>query len=138
MAVAWDQSLSTGVAKIDRQHQELIANINSLLEAMRSGRGRDEIGKLIAFLSDYVVKHFADEEAEMDRVKCPVAVANRIAHQKFMTRFKEIQERFNKDGATPKLVIDVQQAVLDWFIAHIRGIDTKLASSAKVKVGVGS
>ncbi len=138
MPVTWDVSLSTGVAKIDRQHQELITKINSLLEAMRSGRGRDEIASLIAFLSDYVVKHFADEEAEMDRVKCPVAAANRIAHQKFMTRFKEIQERFNRDGATPKLVIDVQQAVLDWFIAHIRSIDTKLASSRKSKVITGA
>jgi len=138
MPVNWDLTMATGVAKIDQQHQELIAKLNSLLEAMQKGRGKDEIGKLIAFLGEYVKKHFADEEAEMERVKCPAAVANRIAHQQFIKRFGDIRDRFNKDGTSPKLIIDVQQALLDWFIAHIRSIDTKLALSKKPKVGVGA
>lgn len=138
MPVTWDLTMATGVAQIDEQHRELIARLNTLLEAMQKGRGKDEIGKLIAFLADYVNKHFADEEAEMERVKCPAAVANRIAHQQFVKRFTEIRDRFNKDGTSPKLIIDVQQALLDWFVAHIRTIDTKLASSKRPKVSVGA
>lgn len=135
MPVTWDITMSTGVAKIDHQHQELIGKLNALLEAMQKGRGKDEIGKLITFLGEYVNKHFSDEEAEMERVKCPVATANRIAHQQFVKRFTEIRDRFQKDGVSPKLVIDVQQALLDWFIAHIRSIDTKLAVATKAKAG---
>jgi hemerythrin len=133
MPLTWDVTMSTGVAKIDHQHQELISKLNALLEAMQKGKGKDEIGKLIAFLGEYVVKHFSDEEAEMERLKCPVATANRIAHQQFVKKFTEIRDRFHKDGVSPKLVIDVQQALLDWFIAHIRSIDTKLALAAKSK-----
>lgn len=136
MPIVWDVTMSTGVAKIDQQHQELISKLNGLLEAMRKGRGKDEIGKLIAYLGEYVVKHFSDEEAEMERVKCPAATANRIAHQQFVKRFTEIRNRFDKDGVSPKLIIDVQQALLDWFVAHIRSIDTKLALTVKDKVGV--
>jgi len=137
MPVTWDITMATGVAKIDQQHQELIARLNTLLEAMQKGRGKDEIGKLIAFLGDYVNKHFADEEAEMERCKCPAAIANRIAHQNFIKRFTEFRDRFNKEGVSPRIVIDVQKTLIDWVVMHIRGVDTKLATSTKQKAPAG-
>ncbi|HPZ82341.1 MAG TPA: hemerythrin domain-containing protein, partial [Thermogutta sp.] len=83
MTLVWDTTMSTGIPRIDAQHQELIRKLNGLLHAMQKGRGKEEIEKLLDFLAEYVIKHFSDEEAEMERVNCPAAIANRIAHQHF-------------------------------------------------------
>lgn len=137
MVVVWDMTMSTGIPRIDSQHQELIRKLNQLLDAMQKGRGKEEIEKLLGFLGEYVIKHFSDEEAEMERFKCPAAIANRIAHQNFIKRFTEFRDRFNKEGASPRIVIDVQKTLIDWVVMHIRGVDTKLAASAKQKAAAG-
>ncbi len=131
MTIVWDMTMSTGIPRIDSQHQELIRKLNGLLDAMQKGRGKDEIEKLLDFLAEYVIKHFSDEEAEMERVGCPAAIANRIAHQHFIKRFTDFRERFKKEGASPRIVIDVQKTLMDWVVMHIRGVDTKLAVSVK-------
>lgn len=137
MALTWDVTMSTGIPRIDSQHQELIRKLNALLDAMQKGRGKEEIAKLLGFLGEYVIKHFSDEEAEMERLKCPAAVTNRIAHQQFIKRFTEFRDRFEKEGASPRIVIDVQKSLMDWVVMHIRGVDSKLAASVKQKVGTG-
>jgi hemerythrin len=130
--------MSTGIARIDNQHQELIRKLNALLDAMQKGRGKEEIAKLLGFLGEYVIKHFSDEEAEMERLQCPAAVANRIAHQQFIKRFTDFRNRFEKEGAGPRIIIEVQKSLVDWVVMHIRGVDTKLAASVKQKVASGT
>lgn len=129
MTLVWDRSMTTGVMRVDLQHQELIRKVNGLLAAMRSGKGAEEISKLLGFLGEYVIKHFSDEEAEFERLKCPAAMANRIAHQQFIRRFQEYQKRFEKEGPTPTLILDMQKNLADWVVRHIKETDTKLAAS---------
>lgn len=138
MPLTWDVTMSTGIARIDNQHQELIRKLNALLDAMQKGRGKEEIAKLLGFLGEYVIKHFSDEEAEMERLQCPAAVANRIAHQQFIKRFTDFRNRFEKEGAGPRIIIEVQKSLVDWVVMHIRGVDTKLAASVKQKVASGT
>lgn len=137
MAISWDITMSTGIPRIDSQHQELIRKLNALLDAMQKGRGKEEIGKLLGFLGEYAIKHFSDEEAEMERLQCPAAVANRIAHQQFIKRFTEFRDRFNQEGASPRIIIEVQKSLVDWVVMHIRGVDTKLAATVKQKARTG-
>lgn len=65
MAIEWTQDLSTGSDEIDNQHKELFRRINSLLDACNQGKGREEIGKTVQFLEDYVITHFSAEEEYM-------------------------------------------------------------------------
>ena len=128
MALTWDTSMTTGIPRIDTQHRELIAQIKSLVEAMREGQGKSELGKMFGFLGEYVIKHFSDEEAEMERFKCPVAATNRIAHRQFAKKFSELQARFEQEGPTSAMVLEVQRALADWIVMHIKTVDTKLAA----------
>lgn len=61
----YDDSLSTGVRSIDDQHKELFDKINNLLAACREGKGKEEVAKVMKFLSDYVIDHFGTEEGYM-------------------------------------------------------------------------
>ena len=62
MAIEWRESLATGHEEIDNQHKELFKRFNNLLTACNKGKGNEEVGNLLKFLSDYVVSHFAAEE----------------------------------------------------------------------------
>ena len=134
MAVAWDKSMATGVAEVDQQHQEIIRQINALGTAMNSGKGRDEIGRLLDFLGKYAVDHFAKEEAHMARYRCPMAEANKAAHRAFVARFGELRKQFSAEGAKPTLAIDIYTELTTWLVKHIRGIDAKMAAYVVDKI----
>lgn len=129
MAVTWDPTMATGVPSVDEQHKELFRQVAALSDAMSQGRGRDEIKPILQFLADYVVKHFAEEEAYMEQHHCPVAAANKAAHRDFLQQLKLFQERFNTQGVGPSLVLDLHDVVSQWLVKHIHGIDKQLSSS---------
>lgn len=127
MAVVWNNSLATGVPEVDRQHQELIHQLNRLGEAMSQGKGRDELAKILDFLADYVVRHFAAEERHMDQLNCPAAEANREAHRQFLTTFKTLRARFDAAGAQSTLVLEIHGTLSKWLVEHITKIDKQLS-----------
>ena len=49
MQMQWSEKLTVGVDVIDNQHKGIISRINSLLNAMSQGKGRDEVGKVLTF-----------------------------------------------------------------------------------------
>lgn len=122
----WNESLRCGVIEVDNQHKELFRKIDGLQHAMSQGKGRQEIARLLDFLSDYVVRHFAAEERQMDSLQCPVAEANKLAHAEFLEVFKSLQRRFEEAGATPSLVLEIKDTLSRWLVDHISRIDTKL------------
>lgn len=133
-SITWDEkSMSSGVATIDQQHKELINMLNAFLTASASGKGRDDLGKMIKFLGDYAVKHFAHEEKVMADHKCPFAQQNKDAHAAFLKDFTALGQKFEKEGPSLSFVMEVQQKVLTWLNNHIRGCDAKLRQCATVK-----
>jgi hemerythrin-like metal-binding protein len=125
-AFVWDESLATGDAKVDEQHRELIRQINALIRAMSEGHGRQEIKKLLDFLSDYVIHHFHWEESCMEKHRCPLAAVNQRAHTTFVERFQAICLRYETEGPSSDLVLQIRRELGDWLVNHIRKIDTSL------------
>jgi hemerythrin len=137
----WNPSLATGVAKVDAQHKELFRQVGLLGEAMLRGQGRQEIGKILDFLGKYVVEHFAEEERCMEEYCCPAAAANKQAHAQLLATFGTLKAQFDREGATPTLVLDIQRKLNDWLVQHIERIDKQLAGCAargKALVGQGA
>ena len=133
MSVSWNESLSTGVPEVDNQHKELFRQLESLSQAMSKGQGRDEIGKILDFLGDYVVRHFAAEEKHMDRLACAAADANKQAHRKFLALFRQLRRRFAEAGASTTLVLEINNTLSDWLVEHISKIDTQLKACGSKK-----
>jgi hemerythrin len=131
MTMGWDASMTTGVILVDNEHQELFRQVDNLNKAMLEGKGRDEIGKLLNFLGDYVAKHFAHEEQAMDQYRCPAEVANKAAHNQFIAKFKELKTRFDSAGANSALTIEIHDTLRNWLVQHIRQIDTQLLPCTK-------
>jgi hemerythrin len=64
MGIPWTDSLAVGIPEIDQQHQELFLRLERLLRGIVGGE-REEVGRLLEFLGDYVVRHFGAEERWM-------------------------------------------------------------------------
>jgi hemerythrin len=121
--IQWSQDLSVNVSEIDVQHQQLVKMINNLDDAMRQGKGKEVLGKIISGLVSYTVSHFGKEEKYFDQFGYPEASAHKAAHASFISKVTE----FKKDFETGKLGISIQvmQFLSDWLKEHIKVVDKK-------------
>ena len=126
--ITWDDSMETGVRKINLQHQKLINKYNELYEAVSTGRGRAVIGDILDFLQFYVVWHFGEEEECMESYRCPVAQANKHAHDQFVARFDQFYTDWQVASLNADEVQDACNELGNWIENHLRRIDSQLSS----------
>lgn len=128
MLIEWNDDLTTGNKIIDEQHRELLARFNTLLTACNQGKGKDEVKGLLQFLGEYVKSHFAMEERLQQQYSYPEYFSHRAEHEGFIGNLKRLTDQFSEEGATLLLVIQTNQAMVEWLIRHINGTDKKLAA----------
>ncbi|MDA8098400.1 MAG: bacteriohemerythrin [Nitrospiraceae bacterium] len=135
MTFTWTEELATEVAEIDSQHQELFRRVNGILEACREKKGRQEIGKFIEFLEDYVDEHFAGEERRMLAVGYPALSSHRAEHRDFTRQLSEIKKEFTTYGSGINVVLMAVRASGDWLVNHIRKTDRAMAARLRERSG---
>jgi hemerythrin len=133
MSIKWTSDLATGIAIIDKQHQELFVKVNNLIEAMSKGKGKDELGNTIKFLGDYVLFHFSAEERIMQDNKYPSLPEHKELHKLFVDDFLKMKKEFSSEGASSFLSIEIQSRIGDWLINHIGKVDKKFGEFLKDK-----
>ncbi|MCB1955866.1 MAG: diguanylate cyclase [Rhodocyclaceae bacterium] len=84
--LVWKEAFRCGHAVIDRQHEQLFRRANELLEAVLSGRPKDELLLVVEKLVGEVGKHFADEEWILDALAFSGLQAHRVEHAGLMSR----------------------------------------------------
>jgi hemerythrin len=122
----WTPDLATGSTDIDKQHKQLIAAVNSLFNAQRSGQGKHEVTRTLTFLLEYTNKHFADEEALQEKYKYP----DRAAHMKIHNEFKAIAQELAQEYRSKPSEAHINHicsVIGRWVIHHIKGEDCKMA-----------
>ena len=122
----WEAAMETGIATVDRQHQELVDKVNELMTAMKEGKGREIIGDVLAFLGNYAVDHFRTEETLMDRHKYPDADKHKAIHETFKADFGRLVGEYDANPTKVSLTIEVQRRVGEWLRGHILNVDKEL------------
>jgi len=128
MGISWRDDLAIGVEQIDNQHKELIARIDGLFEACNKGKGKEEVLKIIAYLGDYVVTHFSDEEELQKKYGYPEYNSHKTLHTQFIKDFGILKDSVDKEGVTPSLIIKMNKLLIDWLLNHIKKTDKALAA----------
>ena len=131
--LAWSPGMTTGLPEIDEQHRQIINGINGLHASMQAGHGKEELGKTLDFLISYAAAHFAKEEGCFTKYGCPAAPANAAAHKTFVTKVTAFKGRLASEGATPALILALNNELAAWLMTHICRIDTQLAASVRAK-----
>ncbi len=119
----WNDSLSVNVAEIDQQHKRLIAMINELDDAMKIGKGKDSLGKIVNSLIAYTGTHFKTEEKYFTQFGYPDTDSHKKEHAAFVQKVVEFKDGFEKKKLT--LTIDVMSFLSGWLKNHIMGTDKK-------------
>ena len=134
MSVEWTPDLGTEVQEIDDQHKELFKRIDSLLESWKQGKAVAEVDKVIAFLTEYVVFHFGNEEKYMNKYGYTNKVQHLAQHDMFVKSFGKLRDRFKNEGVKPELIEDATQLLVDWLKNHIKYSDKALGLFLKRKL----
>lgn len=127
----WDEGYSVHVSSIDQQHQTLFRWINELHDAMRAGRGKDLVGKILSLLINYTESHFSAEEALLQLHGYPDLAAHCAAHKKLLDEVARLREKF--EAGNTGLAVELAQFLQKWLKNHIQDTDKKYSPFLNAK-----
>ena len=131
MGIEWRESLSIGVDEIDNQHKQLLSHFDQLLKACETGKGIDELKRLLGFLDGYVIKHFRDEEGIQRLHRYPGYATHKLEHDSFVARLDSLKQEIATEGVALHHVIETNHLLLTWLIHHISTVDVQLGKFLK-------
>lgn len=125
--IAWDPSLATGDAMIDRQHQELYRIVNELHTACNEGHTDEQIDRALSWLLSYTIEHFAAEEDLMVRSEYPALSRDEHVgeHDAFKAQVDGLLGQRRRGELTA--MKPVAELVRTWLDTHINCLDRRLA-----------
>lgn len=135
VGIEWRESLSIGIEEIDSQHRQLLTHFDRLLKACESGRGVDELGGLIVFLEEYVIRHFGDEERIQRLHRYPGYAPHKLEHEGFIVRLRELTGEIAGGGVELHHVVETNNLLLKWLLHHISTVDVQLGRFLKENSG---
>ena len=121
--VVWHESFSVGIRKIDKQHQELINIMNSLVENEDASGHSENIASVLDRMTRYAQFHFETEEKLMLEYEYPDYESHREDH----TQFKMKTAKFCLDALQRKETLpdEVISYLRNWLTHHILRTDMK-------------
>ena len=122
--MTWNEKMSVGVKVLDDDHKRLVALVNELHDALKTGHGKDALGKILDSLVTYTKSHFAREEQFFARTNYPDSAAHKKEHDDLTNQVLLVQAKFNS-GASTGLSLQVMNFLRDWLTNHIQGSDKK-------------
>ena len=115
----WDENFNTGNPMIDAQHKKIFELVSNLAMACEDGNETDILEELLAFLVNYSIRHFADEEALMLENGFPDYLHSKHEHNVFKEKAAGLVHRFRESGSSSELSRDVEEIILKWLVNHI-------------------
>ena len=129
--IDWSNSLSVDIKELDDQHKKLIELINQLNDAMKVGKGKDVIGKVLGSLIAYTQSHFATEERLMQAHSYPSYIIHKKAHDDLTKQALDLQKKFETGNLA--ITIEVMGFLKDWLSKHIMNTDKQYSPFLKGK-----
>jgi hemerythrin len=109
----------------------LFETVNRLLDACDQGRGQEELAKSLAFLINYTVKHFSEEEALQQQYGYPGFREHRQIHENFKQAVGEFEKELNSRGPSEAMLEQIKIQVGGWLVTHVKSEDIKMAAFLK-------
>jgi hemerythrin len=127
--ITWNESMSTGNARLDFQHQVLFGKLNELSAAIEGDTPGVELqtaSDILDFLEYYTEWHFSQEEQIMRERSNPATAQNIQEHADFHRRFAEFHESWLNSELDRSMAIRIQDELTRWIRDHILRVDIQL------------
>jgi hemerythrin len=125
----WDAKYNLGVQAMDDEHRLIIDAMNQLYELHVAKALGPRLLKVMQHLVQVTRRHFADEEAYMEKLGYPDLRKHRHMHAHLLERLDQFEAQMRGSGAATE---DLFNFLKMWLKAHICGIDTQYAKFSKV------
>jgi methyl-accepting chemotaxis protein len=129
--LTWDNALNTGVASVDRYHQEVFRQLNEFYGHMMHGTGDAGAAAMLVQIDRGMRAHFEEEEGVMAKHGFGGAEQHRQNHAAFLSQFAKLKPAVEaaKEGAAAELF----DYLSHWLKNHIAHDDGALAAFLKEK-----
>lgn len=129
----WKESYRIGVDIVDQQHKELFEMVESLIKIVNGGKEnvREESMRAVAFLKDYTVKHFSDEEAYQRSVNYVGYAQHKTVHEDFIQTVLDFERKMTETDFAENTVKQFAGILTTWLIYHVCGEDRKFTAAAE-------
>ena len=131
--VAFTPDLLTKIQTIDDQHRELVKAINDVEGMGDKSYSKEETEKTLDFLSDYVAKHFKNEEALMREGGYEKYTWHCTWHDGYIAKVKALKEEYSKNGPSEEFTYILNEFVIKWIVKHIKTVDVALGKHLQEK-----
>jgi hemerythrin len=120
------KDMEVGVSKIDAQHRELISRLNKVLSMGVNAVSKEETQKTLDLLSEYVVKHFGDEEELQKQTSAYNKYEwHKGQHQSYINEIQKLKKEFATSGVSAKFTLELNNSIVNWIVKHIKTVDTE-------------
>lgn len=96
MNIAWDHSLSTGIAEIDAQHKDLLHHFHRLQKVCRRHLSKEMVLRCLQVLEKFSEYHFLSEENMLLLLRYPQIEIQREENRKFMVDLRHKLSSFEE------------------------------------------
>ena len=115
----WQRYYETGIPNVDEQHKELFRQVGILVDYDSKKEKQERIEETLAFLGEYVLKHFGTEEMMQKMLKYPKAEQHKEMHDQFVQTFIQFKNEFEVEGGSMLVLMKLTKIVTDWLKEHI-------------------
>jgi diguanylate cyclase (GGDEF)-like protein/hemerythrin-like metal-binding protein len=123
--IAWSPKYMIGIEPVDKQHEELVARMHSLWEALLAGQDHAKLARGLIEMTRLLEEHFATEEAHMTAYPYAGAAAHRADHERALETVRSLAAHV----AEQSLALGIR-FLYDWLLSHIRSYDAELPRDA--------
>lgn len=139
VAMMWKDKYKIGIDEIDKQHEELFGRVSDFNQAIRSDEDWEtrvnKVKETMAFMKDYIITHFNEEEAYQEEINYPYLEEHRDAHIKFKESVNNYVKIFEEEGFTEEKIQEFGGKLMTWLIMHVGNMDQKIGEYVKSKGG---
>jgi len=116
----------TGNKMVDDDHKEIFRLVKDVIDQKYEER-EEKVTTVIAFLANYVVRHFNSEEHLMMESGYPKTGEHKKQHADFVAEVGELQKKIAEDSTTLDISLEVNNTIVKWLVEHVIGSDKDLA-----------
>ncbi len=92
--IAWSNFLRVDVPEMDEEHQQFIARVNELNQAILESEDKAKVARAMQLMLSEAARHFEHEEKLLARWEYPNAAAHAGRHAELAAQFARVTREF--------------------------------------------
>lgn len=135
--IRWDESMATGIAVIDKQHQYLVDTLQEANTKLLDEHNSALLKQIAKELLSYAIMHFETEEALMQRydyaADYPQQARDHITqHRDFSRHVVAVHDQLREGQEVSRT--EVLRFLNHWMLNHVLGTDQQLAKFLNLRI----